>query len=84
MHYFQSHGIGRYEATWWVMDPKHEEAVATKCGCRSKHVTCDLLFNLLGHAYSVDEGEFIATTREQVTALSKSVAAKMHRTLNAR
>lgn len=53
MSYYKENNIGRYEATWWVAKKSNELDVARSCGCRSKHVTCDLLFNLLSHAYSV-------------------------------
>jgi hypothetical protein len=84
MSYFKEHNIGRYEATWWVRKKDHEKAVAQECGCRSKHVTCDLLFNLLSHAYSVDEGEFIFYLQDKVAHYAVLANGKLKRPIKTR
>ena len=47
------------------------------CGCRSKYVPCNMLFNLLAHAYAVDEGEYITQTKERVAMFASRAAAKI-------
>lgn len=77
MQQFKAHNVGRYEATWWIMDTQHEADMVSTCGCRSKYVPCNLLFNLLGHAYAVDQGEYMGMTKELVKELASRAAAKM-------
>lgn len=79
MQQFKLRNVARQEAAWWIMDQQHEEETVNACACRSKYVPCNLLFNLLAHAYAVDGGEYIMLTKQRVSGFAMRVAAKMTR-----